>query len=664
METVEAIGDGFIPGAGCSQGASAGDGALEVRVARPTSSSTWIPKIVAPTVLIFGMGFSVAIAWMDYDRIAYEQRIAFQHATEQIQHQVLERMRRYEVGLRGCRALFIASESVTRDEFRVYSRSRRHASEYPGSLGIGFIQRVRQADVDAFESTFSADGLPEFTVHPRTEASEQYVIKYIEPVDDNRQALGYNVGSDPAQREAADLARDTGECTTTRMIRLVQDTEQRPSVLMMLPYYQGEPNPPTLAARRENLVGWICMPLILDDVMRPICQGIDRAMDFEIFDGDVVSEASQFFGRYPAKTVPIVDRAFTATIPMTIAGRTWTLRVQPRTSFFERWDAWQPWAIGSVGCLVSLIVTAMVWVLGRRRQVAEAMAKRMTRSLRESESRFRAAAEGGLSSFYLLKSVRDLDDQIVDFEFVDANGRGLEMLNSDREQVIGRRLCELLLINRTAGFFQRCKRVVETGSPFEDSFELPVPDCRSRWLHHEVVKVGDGIAITSDDITDRKLAEEQLRQERTRLANVIEGTRIGTWEWNVQTGDTVFNDHWAWMLGYDVDELDSTTIQTWQQLCHPDDLAVCKIALAAHFKGRSEEFDREFRVKHKDGHWVWIHNRGRVLSRDDRGRPLLMFGTYSDITKRKRIEQELRTLSHAVEQDRRLGRHHRHARGD
>jgi PAS domain S-box-containing protein len=142
------------------------------------------------------------------------------------------------------------------------------------------------------------------------------------------------------------------------------------------------------------------------------------------------------------------------------------------------------------------------------------------------------------------------------------------------------------------------------------------------------------------EITERKKVEKALREEGWRLQSIIEGTHAGTWEWNVQTGETVFNETWAQITGYTLDELSPISIKTWEALVHLEDLKQSDELLERHFSGELPYYDCECRMKHKDGHWVWIHDRGRVVTRTTDGKPLVMFGTHSDITDRKRMEEE------------------------
>lgn len=151
-----------------------------------------------------------------------------------------------------------------------------------------------------------------------------------------------------------------------------------------------------------------------------------------------------------------------------------------------------------------------------------------------------------------------------------------------------------------------------------------------------------GFIAIQADVTDEKTAAERLRDSERRLNAVIEATHIGTWEWNVQTGETVFNARWAEIVGYTLEELAPISIETWVKLAHPDDLQRSNEALQRHFAGELEYYDVECRMRHRDGHWVWVHDRGRVITWTTDGKPLQMSGTHADISEQKQAEDSLR----------------------
>lgn len=147
--------------------------------------------------------------------------------------------------------------------------------------------------------------------------------------------------------------------------------------------------------------------------------------------------------------------------------------------------------------------------------------------------------------------------------------------------------------------------------------------------------------LTRHENRNTQQAARELLAERERLSGILEVTRVGTWEWNVPDGSMFFNERWAEMLGYQLQELQPATFKTWESLTHPDDLAVAEAALARHFSGEMEYYDVEIRMQHKDGHWLWIHDRGRLVERTDDGEPLRMLGTHADISHRKHNEAEI-----------------------
>ncbi|WP_223485929.1 PAS domain S-box protein [Stenotrophomonas indicatrix] len=139
-------------------------------------------------------------------------------------------------------------------------------------------------------------------------------------------------------------------------------------------------------------------------------------------------------------------------------------------------------------------------------------------------------------------------------------------------------------------------------------------------------------------LLERRLQE--LAEERRRLAMIIEGTAAGTWEWNVQSGQMRVNERWAEIVGYRLDELEPICQKTFIALVHPDDLALSDAALQDHFDGRTDHYVCLLRMRHRNGEWIWIHDRGRVFEWDGQGRPLWMAGAHADVTELQQARQD------------------------
>lgn len=175
------------------------------------------------------------------------------------------------------------------------------------------------------------------------------------------------------------------------------------------------------------------------------------------------------------------------------------------------------------------------------------------------------------------------------------------------------------------------------------------PRTLSQKERHILREFADAVELEIKDRLQEE-AHQQLAERELRYRSVLEGTRIGTWEWNVQTGETVFNERWAQMLGYTLDELNPVNIDTWLSLAHPDDLAQSSALLESHFNGELDFYDYQCRMKHKQGHWIWVHDRGRVVSWTNTGEPSMMYGTHADITEEKLNKDELQKQKWLYEQ--------------
>ncbi|SBS30644.1 Cyclic di-GMP phosphodiesterase Gmr [Marinomonas aquimarina] len=199
-------------------------------------------------------------------------------------------------------------------------------------------------------------------------------------------------------------------------------------------------------------------------------------------------------------------------------------------------------------------------------------------------------------------------------------------------------LLQKLLIYPLSHFTQVIADCNEDGIP-----RAPMPESNYREI--------DDLSNTVRDMVNAiTIAQDRLKQERLELENVINGTRTGTWYWNIPTGQTRFNERWASMVGYTLEELHPISIDTWVSLAHPEDAKLSEKALKAYFNGETDYYECEARMRHKDGHWVWVLDRGQVFQWNDQGEPIDMFGTHQDITVRKQSEVELALAASVYQQ--------------
>lgn len=174
----------------------------------------------------------------------------------------------------------------------------------------------------------------------------------------------------------------------------------------------------------------------------------------------------------------------------------------------------------------------------------------------------------------------------------------------------------------------------------------------------EYQRLSDSLQRMSENLSKNFKKEQQYHQkletlvkERTaELSLVIDNTNVGIWDWHVQTGEVTFNERWAEIIGYTLEELSPLNIDTWTSRCHPDDLATSTKQLQEYWQGKHSRYECEARMRHKKGHWVWVLDSGRTIEHDQDGQPVRMVGTHLDISASKQAEAEMDKLSRIASQ--------------
>ena len=123
--------------------------------------------------------------------------------------------------------------------------------------------------------------------------------------------------------------------------------------------------------------------------------------------------------------------------------------------------------------------------------------------------------------------------------------------------------------------------------------------------------------------------EELIR----RLDLAIEGTGLGIWDWDLRDDSVNFDRRWCEMLGLDHAST-PMHLDTWQSRVHPEDLGACYADIQAHLEGRSDRYENVHRMRHAEGHWIYILDRGQISARDEAGKPVLFTGSHTDVTQR------------------------------
>ena len=270
--------------------------------------------------------------------------------------------------------------------------------------------------------------------------------------------------------------------------------------------------------------------------------------------------------------------------------------------------------------------------------------KRADEALRASERKFEAV-------------VSAMADGVVAHDETGA----IVMCNTAAERILGMSADE---IRGRTSVDPRWRSVHEDGTPFpgeDHPAMVALRTGRSQWnvvmgllhidgsfvwvrMNAEPLRNGDGsvhgVVVTFADVTEDRRKSAELRETSARLALVLEGANDGYWDWDLPTGRLETSDRMASMFGYAPGEL-TPHVSTWGRMFHPDDRDEARADMQQVMAGGVDRYEVERRLRHRDGHWVWVLVRGKVAERDATGRPTRMAGTYTDITRRKNVEQAL-----------------------
>jgi PAS domain S-box-containing protein len=169
----------------------------------------------------------------------------------------------------------------------------------------------------------------------------------------------------------------------------------------------------------------------------------------------------------------------------------------------------------------------------------------------------------------------------------------------------------------------------------------PLDDWQERGLLHEVAEA-ISIALYSREMEKRQQESESALKDAEELFKItMQATDAGLWYWNIKSGELQINKRWASLIGYDLNDLHPLTMETRKKLCHPEDYLIAQKKMEEHFNQQTDLYECEIRMKHKDGHWVWLLDRGMVVDWDINDAPIRMAGTHMDISTRKELEEDL-----------------------
>ncbi len=255
-------------------------------------------------------------------------------------------------------------------------------------------------------------------------------------------------------------------------------------------------------------------------------------------------------------------------------------------------------------------------------------------AIKENELKFKMM----INSSSALLVVLDVSGTIVEL-----NSSALDLAGFDRVTFVGKKFwdCNIWDIPEAA-ISELTQKFNNAIKGKETSEELVI------WLNAEIpMTVKFSLKPIYDDfdavafIIAEAIPIQDVVDSRNRYKFVLEGANVATGQWNITNNEVIFDERWPEILGYSLEEIQPMSLAKWMAFYHPNDLPKCKEMLDKVCRGELEFFNIESRLKHKAGHWVWVHDKGKVLQWSQEGKPLTMYGIHEDISLRKEYELKL-----------------------
>ena len=649
--------------------------------------------VTAWFILITSLVLTVGAYFLSASFVQQRVEDRFSFRAIEIKSAIKDRLRIYEQALWGGVGFMNASNSqVSRQEWAKYVESLKINQHWPGIQGIGFSIPVQPEEKQTHIEKIRFEGFPEYLIRPEGTRDLYSAIIYLEPFDwRNQRAFGYDMWSNKMRRRAMTYARDEGVAATSGIITLVQETKEdiQRGFLMYLPVYQTKTIPKTLQEKREQFEGWVYAPFRAGDLMRGIAGTEDLNIEFEIFDGETMSQEALLFDSNSELHLNQSQHNpdFQKTVEITLQGRPWTLYFSTRDTFTENSEMNQPRLVALAGGFVDLLLFYVIYSLYFINRRAETIAKEMTQESRDANEELiminANLKKTTVSRNYMDSILRSMTGTLIvissDTTIQTMNQATLNLLGYEESELVEKPIKVVITdgdqkLNLFSG--TGLKKLIEKDSvqgiemTYTAKEGRKIPMLFSGSVMKDEEGTFKGIVCVAQDITERKNAEEELKKHRNHLGELVnertvelekeitvrkqtekalkeskeelvkaqEIAHIGNWHFNFAKNQVIWSEELYKMYGFDpafppplLNESNTLfTTESWELLS----------TSIAKTEETGIPYEIELKFTRKDGINGWMWARGEAVFDKD-GKIVGLRGAAQDITDRKQAEEAL-----------------------
>ncbi len=476
----------------------------------------------ALAILAAGLVLTFIVSFYTSRRDATMVQNEFRQVCSEIRIRISNRLHAQALLLRtGC-ALFEATDTVTRHQWKMFNDHAKIEKNLPGMLGLGFSMIVPANHRQQHIQLIRGEGFPEYAIRPPGDRAVYTAIIYLEPFSGrNLRAFGFDMFSDPTRRKAMEISRDSDVVMLSGKVVLVQETNKdvQPGTLMYVPVYRKGMPVTTVSQRRAAIRGWVYSPFRMDDMMQGIFGqwdlDIEERIRLQIYDKGDASDSLLYDSRKNDVLNHAGSPSFTVLLPIEFNGKTWSLLFTKSIVQSNLYSKALVILVGGVA--ISLLLFALSLSLSNTRLRAQRIAEQLVLERKESEERFKLLLNSTTEGIYGL----DMQGRCTF-----TNTACIQLLGyNDPRQIIGQHMHALIHHshedgNHFAGMECRIHKSFLTGERVHSDHEVfwradgscfPVEYWSNPVIINEKI---EGSLVTFFDISERKLAENIIREAR------------------------------------------------------------------------------------------------------------------------------------------------------
>lgn len=491
-----------------------------------------ISSLKQPAIILLFSWLLAGILFFGFlAKTMYESKKHFNAIVEGVEPMLDARIKLYFSGLQSGKALFAASESVTKDEWRAFLENGHYTQILPGMSGMGVVFRVKKDKLESFLLQMKKNNIDNFNYSTLADGedfsrkfNEAYLVTYIEPQQGNEKKIGLDLASEPIRKSAADLARDLGEPTLTGSIRLVDDLAaniyDRPAFLAMYPFYKNGTVPELLNQRRLNHIGWIYSPIYIKEFFESIfALGNFKEISYAVY--ETVDDKLELINFSPEYFELPENGELSREIKL--GNRRLQFHFKRSSNFYSSQDNFASWT-GAISSIISLLIGTFIISLQTVKRRAIDLAAKKTKDLAANEELWKFALQGagdGVWDLYIqddiIKFTKDFKQSLgyAPFEVGDSLGEWNKLVHQEDFSKLNR-----IYKKHLAGL-----------GHYNSEYRLRTKSGDYKWflVRGSVVswdEAGKPLRMvgTITDITARKIAEHELENQKEKLNSIFEGS--------------------------------------------------------------------------------------------------------------------------------------------